>query len=91
MARTLGELIRHRLAEMDGRSQADLRRALERAGARVKRQSVHAWLADRARPGTAHMLALLDVLLIPESERRAWLEAQAVPIPRGMEDAAEHA
>lgn len=90
MSRSLGGLITGRLTEME-RSQADLRAALERAGVKLTRQSLHNWTINARRPGAAHMLALLDVLLIPESERREWLEAQARPVGSDEDTPTEHA
>lgn len=75
---TLGELIQGRLIAMGGMSRTDLRKAMERIGSSVHRQQIHAWVNDTARPGKAHLIALMDVLLIAEADRRAWLEAAAV-------------
>lgn len=88
MARSLGTMIADRLTAM-GRSRADLRTELRRSGVTVTRQSVHNWITDATRPGAGHMLALLDVLMIPEVGRREWFEAQARPV--GEDLPTEHA
>ena len=74
----IGELIRGRLEAM-GRQPSDLVRELDRVGAGVTRQSVHAWLHGEARPRMRHVLALWDVLSIAPEDRDEWLAALASP------------
>jgi hypothetical protein len=76
----LNNLIAERLKEI-GQEPADLRRELARAGARVSRQSVHAWLTGKARPSQSHLIAIIDVMLIPLERQRLWHEAAAAWSP----------
>lgn len=85
MARSLGGLIADRLAELkraglipDG--PVGLRVELQRVGVTLTRQSINNWMRNVARPSSAHMLALLDVLKIPLEEQRDWFKAHARPI-----------
>lgn len=77
---SLGKLIQSRLKDIDAKP-ADLRRELERVGAPVARQSIHAWLTGHARPSSANMIALLDVLLIPPEQLPQWWLAHAAWTP----------
>lgn len=77
---SLGKLIQSRLKEI-GAGPADLRRELERVGASVARQSIHAWLTGKARPSSANMVAMLDVLLIPPAQLPTWWLAHAAWTP----------
>lgn len=69
----LGDLIRARLAQL-GRSVADLVAEMERAGAKVHRQSVYQWLSGGP-ISERNFHALVSVLDVPTAERRAWAEA----------------
>jgi hypothetical protein len=73
---TVAQLLETRLAEL-GKTRTELRAELARRGVRVTRQAVHAWFHGIAKPTPANVVALWDVLVIPMSERPAWMEALA--------------
>ena len=73
---TVAQLLDARLQEL-GKTRAELRTELARRGVRVSRQAVHAWFHGIAKPTAANLVALWDVLVIPKSDREAWVEALA--------------
>jgi len=75
---SIADLINARLGAM-GLGAPDLRRALERRGVDITRQSIHAWLHGVTRPTPANVLVLWDVLVVPIEEREAWMAALALP------------
>lgn len=84
----VGPLIEARLVSMR-RSQADLVRELERAGAAVSKQSVSNWVSGKTRPDDSHMHVLFAVLVIPLDEQPSWWAARAgreIVAPVALED-----
>ena len=69
--RTFGDALRARLGEME-MSQAGLREELARVGCSVSTNTVWNWASGAALPRRGHLLALLDVLLVPTEERDQW-------------------
>lgn len=77
---TLGQMLTERLQEL-GLSQAELVRLLARRGCEVSPQAVSAWCSDYRRPHLAHLVALLDALVIIGAARAAAIELAAAPAP----------
>lgn len=73
-----------------GITQAQLRAGLARAGERVSRSAVSAWVrADGAsRPSLARLHLIMDVLMVPSTERPAWLGQWMAEEARGQDGAA---
>lgn len=77
--------ISHRLsARMEhlGVKPSQLRAGLKKAGLKISRQSIHAWLSGDAKPSADKLVVVMEVLEVPQREQANWLKSLAVPRAR---------
>ena len=74
---TFADLLVCRLKAQAFASQASFRAYLADQGASVTDSAVSAWVKGARVPDTAHLVAILDALLVPDADRAAWLAACA--------------